>query len=191
MAPPSEMSFAEDVEEYPGGRMHGEGRDDNASAKTFVNKKGKSKIRFLGANPNNESSFSWTEEKSQSSTVLPSSKKKLKQSEEKLKNQRNGRKHSGTDPLRKDNTARVKQEHVEPGGKHRKGWDFKDQSELKEGINPRNRKKGKKNDAVGKNMLDKLDLLIEQYRSKFTQNDSLQSSDKKHGSKRLKRWFES
>ncbi|XP_073033608.1 uncharacterized protein [Primulina eburnea] len=168
-------------------------RDDDASAKTFVNKKGKSENRFRGANPNNESSFSLTEEKSQSSTVLhPSSKKKLKQSKEKVKNQQNGRKHGGTDPLRKDNTQSINQEHVEPAGKHRKGRAFKGQSEQsKEGINPRNRKKGQKNNAVGKDMVDKLDLLIEQYRSKFTQNDSLRSDDKKQGSKRLKRWFES
>ncbi|XP_073149549.1 uncharacterized protein [Henckelia pumila] len=169
---------------------------DDASAKTFVNKKGKSDNRFRGANPNNESSFSLTEEKSQStesSMVLhPLAKEKRKQSKEKVKNQQNGRKHGGTDPSQQNNTPSIKQEHVEPAGKHRKSRAFKDQSEQsKEGTNPRNRKKGKKNGAVGKDMVDKLDLLIEQYRSKFTQNDSLRSDDKKQGSKRLKRWFES
>ncbi|KZV26202.1 RNA-binding protein 28 [Dorcoceras hygrometricum] len=168
-------------------------RDDDASTKTFVDRKWKSSNKFSRENPNNESNSSLTEKKSQRSVVLdPSSKKKLKQSNEKVKNQQNGRKHGGADPLQKDNTPSVKQEHVEPAGKRRKKLGFKDQSEpSKEGINQRNRKKGKRNDAVGKDVVDKLDLLIEQYRSKFTQGDSLRSDDKKQGSKRLKRWFES
>lgn len=168
-------------------------RDDDASAKKFANKKGKSENRFRGTNSNNESSFSLTEDNSQSSTVVHLSlKKKPKQSKEKVKNLQNGRKQGGTDPSQKENRPSVKQDHVEPSGKHKKGRVFKDQSkQSKEGINPRNRKKGKKNDAAGKDMVDKLDLLIEQYRSKFTQNDFLRSDDKKQGSKRLKRWFES
>ncbi|KAL6502562.1 hypothetical protein OROHE_024567 [Orobanche hederae] len=65
---------------------------------------------------------------------------------------------------------------------------FNNQSE---GNGPRNRKRSKKNDPVGRDVADKLDALIEQYRSKFAGDDSTQTDDKKQGSKRLRRWFES
>uniref|UniRef100_A0A2P2LC57 RRM domain-containing protein n=3 Tax=Rhizophora mucronata TaxID=61149 RepID=A0A2P2LC57_RHIMU len=58
--------------------------------------------------------------------------------------------------------------------------------------NQNKRKRPKKNkDPVGRDLVDNLDMLIEQYRSKF----SMQSSNKSDGgiqaSKKLKRWFES
>ncbi|KAL6514547.1 hypothetical protein OROGR_020126 [Orobanche gracilis] len=69
-----------------------------------------------------------------------------------------------------------------------KGNVFNNQSE---GNGPRNRKRSKKNDPVGRDVADKLDALIEQYRSKFSGDDSTQTDEKKQGSKRLRRWFES
>ncbi|XP_057784367.1 uncharacterized protein LOC131001791 isoform X2 [Salvia miltiorrhiza] len=55
----------------------------------------------------------------------------------------------------------------------------------------RNRKRRKRSDPVGRDVTDKLDMLIEQYRSKFTGSSSTQSDGKKQGSKSLKRWFQS
>ncbi|GER46218.1 RNA-binding protein, partial [Striga asiatica] len=55
----------------------------------------------------------------------------------------------------------------------------------------RSRKRGKKSEPVGRDVGDKLDLLIEQYRAKFAGNDSAEAEGKKQSSKRLKRWFES
>ncbi|XP_019152686.1 PREDICTED: RNA-binding protein 28 [Ipomoea nil] len=53
-------------------------------------------------------------------------------------------------------------------------------------------KKGKKNkDPLGRDVVDKLDVLIEQYRSKFSKGSSDQTDGNKHGSKRLRRWFQS
>ncbi|XP_019183951.1 PREDICTED: RNA-binding protein 28-like [Ipomoea nil] len=53
-------------------------------------------------------------------------------------------------------------------------------------------KKGKKNkDPLGRDVVDKLDVLIEQYRSKFSKASSDQTDGNKHGSKRLRRWFQS
>ncbi|KAF9611800.1 hypothetical protein IFM89_035785 [Coptis chinensis] len=52
-------------------------------------------------------------------------------------------------------------------------------------------KKKKTKSASGKEVVDKLDLLIEQYRSKFSQKKQNTSEGEKQGSRQLKRWFES
>lgn len=53
-------------------------------------------------------------------------------------------------------------------------------------------KKSKKNkDPSGRDVVDKLDMLIEQYRSKFLQQSSNKSDGEKKGSKQLRRWFQS
>ncbi|KAL0348431.1 UNVERIFIED_CONTAM: RNA-binding protein 28 [Sesamum angustifolium] len=58
-----------------------------------------------------------------------------------------------------------------------------DRSEqLKEGNGPRNRKRSKKNDPVGRDVVDRLDMLIEQYTSKFSGSNSIQADDKKQSS---------
>lgn len=67
----------------------------------------------------------------------------------------------------------------------------RDQRSTEEDDASRNRKRRKRTDPVGRDVSDKLDLLIEQYRSKFTGGSSAKSDDKKLGSKNLKRWFQS
>lgn len=53
-------------------------------------------------------------------------------------------------------------------------------------------KRPKKNkDPVERDVVDKLDLLIEKYRTKFTQRSSNKSDSDKQGSKQLRRWFQS
>lgn len=95
--------------------------------------------------------------------------------------------------LKKGGKANIvsKEESKEPG-MQRKRSILHDQSEQsKEGYGPKNRKRTKRSDPIGRDPVDKLDRLIEQYRSKFTASDSIQTGDKKQGSKNLKRWFES
>ncbi|XVF01054.1 hypothetical protein REPUB_Repub04eG0054600 [Reevesia pubescens] len=54
------------------------------------------------------------------------------------------------------------------------------------------RKRSKRNkDPSGRDVVDKLDILIEQYRSKFSQPKSEAPDAEKLGSKKLRRWFQS
>ncbi|KAL2326435.1 hypothetical protein Fmac_025493 [Flemingia macrophylla] len=54
------------------------------------------------------------------------------------------------------------------------------------------KKRPKKNkDAVGKDVADKLDMLIEQYRSKFSHKGSQEKDGEKKPSKQLRKWFRS
>ncbi|CAJ1978137.1 unnamed protein product [Sphenostylis stenocarpa] len=54
------------------------------------------------------------------------------------------------------------------------------------------KKRPKKNkDSVGKDVVDKLDILIEQYRSKFSQKGSQENGEEKKPSKQLRKWFQS
>ncbi|TKY68107.1 RNA-binding protein 28 isoform X1 [Spatholobus suberectus] len=54
------------------------------------------------------------------------------------------------------------------------------------------KKRPKKNkDSVGKDVVDKLDVLIEQYRSKFSHKGSQGSDGEKKPSKQLRKWFQS
>lgn len=85
------------------------------------------------------------------------------------------------------NTVQNK-ERPEAVGMQRKRM-LRDQPEGNDGS--RIRKRSKKSDPVGRDTVDKLDMLIEQYRTKFTGNSSAQPDGKKQGSKNLKRWFES
>lgn len=65
-------------------------------------------------------------------------------------------------------------------------WEDKSTQEIK------GAKKRKKNtDPVGRDVVDKLDVLIEQYRSKFSKGGSDQTDGNKQCSKKLRRWFQS
>lgn len=52
-------------------------------------------------------------------------------------------------------------------------------------------KRRKNKDPLGQDTVDKLDLLIEQYRSKFSGNRTTKSEGENQGSRRLGRWFQS
>ncbi|KAM1002524.1 uncharacterized protein LOC126586666 [Malus sylvestris] len=66
------------------------------------------------------------------------------------------------------------------------------QKEVEGGENETRRKRPKKNkDPLGRDVVDKLDLLIEQYRSKYSQRSSAQTDGEKQGSKKLRKWFQS
>ncbi|KAG9130427.1 hypothetical protein Leryth_004369 [Lithospermum erythrorhizon] len=67
-----------------------------------------------------------------------------------------------------------------------------DRREVQKGVeNTNKRKKGKKNnDPLGRDETDKLDVLIEQYKSKFTQHTANQNEGGAQGGKKLRRWFQ-
>lgn len=55
----------------------------------------------------------------------------------------------------------------------------------------KNKRRQKNKDPLGRDAVDKLDMLIEQYRSKFTQKSSDKTNGEKQESRQLKRWFQS
>ncbi|KAG5239011.1 RNA recognition motif-containing family protein [Salix suchowensis] len=64
--------------------------------------------------------------------------------------------------------------------------------ENKGGKSSEKRKRPKKNkDPVGQDVADKLDMLIEQYKSKFSKQTTDKPEGKKQANKQLKRWFQS
>ncbi|XP_022726046.1 RNA-binding protein 28-like isoform X2 [Durio zibethinus] len=67
----------------------------------------------------------------------------------------------------------------------------KEQANRQEGKTNSKRKRSKRNkDPSGRDVVDKLDMLIEQYRSKFSQQKSKTSDAEKQGSKKIRRWFQ-
>ncbi|XWS67858.1 hypothetical protein CRYUN_Cryun04dG0041000 [Craigia yunnanensis] len=67
----------------------------------------------------------------------------------------------------------------------------KEQAKQREGETSSKGKRSKRNkDPSGRDVVDKLDMLIEQYRSKFSQPKSETSDAEKQGSKKLRRWFQ-
>ncbi|XP_060168458.1 uncharacterized protein LOC132599203 [Lycium barbarum] len=118
--------------------------------------------------------------------------KKLGGAKEKPKNNREGKKHGGFGSENSGN-ATPKVGHKEDITVRTTKRKFKDKSnEQKQNISLRNGKKDKKKkDPVGRDGVDKLDMLIEQYTSKFRHNSSNQTDSNQKGSKQLKRWFQS
>ncbi|KAL3843426.1 hypothetical protein ACJIZ3_000829 [Penstemon smallii] len=162
-------------------------RDEDTSPKKFGNKKVEEENVVSEGIASGDSNFSKKQNNSQRG------EKRLKRSKPEV-NDNQKRKRPGTqDTLPQRSTPNLvhKQESGEVGV-HNKRKLLHDRPKFsKEGISPRDRKRSKKSDPVGRDVTDKLDMLIEQYRSKFTQSDSTKTDKKKQGSKQLKRWFES
>ncbi|KAL2477969.1 RNA-binding (RRM/RBD/RNP motif) family protein [Forsythia ovata] len=116
-----------------------------------------------------------------------SPEKTLKGSKQQVQNQQKRRKPEGKESL--PVVSAHKQSQVEDSNMKRQRRGLQDLTKPKEGSNPRKRGK-RNNDPLGRDVVDKLDMLIEQYTSKFTQNNSNPTDDKKQGSKQLKRWFQ-
>lgn len=83
--------------------------------------------------------------------------------------------------------------HQEGAHLHTKKRRLQDQAqEYKEPIGSERRKKSKRNnDPLGRDVVDKLDTLIEQYKSKFARQNMDQTNLEKQGSKQIRRWFQS
>ncbi|XP_030944897.1 RNA-binding protein 28 isoform X2 [Quercus lobata] len=73
--------------------------------------------------------------------------------------------------------------------KKRKLQDQTEQQKKNRDLKDRRRSK-KTKVPVGKDEKDKLDMLIEQYRSKYSQKRSQKSDDEKQGSRQLRKWFQ-
>ncbi|CAB4320502.1 unnamed protein product [Prunus armeniaca] len=59
------------------------------------------------------------------------------------------------------------------------------------GIDVTRRKKSKKNKGpLGRDVTDKLDMLIEQYGSKYSQQSTVRTDGVKQGSRKLRKWFQ-
>ncbi|KAL6963824.1 hypothetical protein U1Q18_034829 [Sarracenia purpurea var. burkii] len=114
---------------------------------------------------------------------------------QKLRNHQNGGNPEDQKGLRGENKAdnALKPQLLSEVGSQMKKRKFKDQIKpQKEGITSTKRKRTKKNgDPLGRDAVDKLDMLIEQYRSKFSQHSSDKTGGEKQGSRQLRRWFES
>ncbi|PQM35741.1 RNA-binding protein 28 [Prunus yedoensis var. nudiflora] len=68
---------------------------------------------------------------------------------------------------------------------------LQEQKEVEGGENVTRRQRPKKNkDPLGRDVTDKLDMLIEQYRSKYSQRSSVQTDGEKQGSRKLRKWFQ-
>lgn len=118
--------------------------------------------------------------------------KKLGGTKQKLNDNQEGKRHGGFGSEKTGNaTPKVGQsEYVAARATKRKFEDKTNQQ--KQSVSLQNRKKDKKKkDAVGRDGVDKLDMLIEQYTSKFTRGSSNQTNSNQQRSKQLKRWFQS
>ncbi|XP_016511055.2 uncharacterized protein LOC107828288 [Nicotiana tabacum] len=128
--------------------------------------------------------------------------------DEKKNNKKEGKKLGGTKQKPKDNqegkklgrfgnehsdNAALKVGHKEDVAVRTKRRKLEDKTnQQKQTMSLQVKKKDKKNkNPAGRDAEDKLDMLIEQYRSKFTNNSSNQTDSKQQGSKQLKKWFQS
>ncbi|XP_055815663.1 uncharacterized protein LOC129885419 [Solanum dulcamara] len=118
--------------------------------------------------------------------------KKLGGAKQKLKDNQEGKKHSGFGRESSDNASLKvgRKEDVAVRTKKRKFEDKTNQQNQNISLHAKKKDK-KKRDPVGRDGVDKLDMLIEQYRSKFTHNSSNQTGSNQQVSKQLKRWFQS
>ncbi|KAG4969095.1 hypothetical protein GLYMA_12G236300v4 [Glycine max] len=124
------------------------------------------------------------------------SKKALKENREaalsmKPKNNENGHNNGGAS-LEGQNTA-TDSNRRKSGNKDDVGFrKRKMQNQEQEAGQKVLKKRLKKNKgSVGKDVVDKLDMLVEQYKSKFSHKGSLENDGEKRHSKQLRKWFQS
>ncbi|KAM3291760.1 RNA-binding protein 28 [Capsicum chacoense] len=119
--------------------------------------------------------------------------KKLRGAKPELKDNREGNKHGGFGSESSD-TAALKVGRKEDVAVRTKKRKFEDKTnQQKQDISVQNKKRDKKKKGpLGRDVVDKLDMLIEQYTSKFTHSSSNQTNGNQQRSKQqLKRWFQS
>ncbi|KAK2998552.1 hypothetical protein RJ639_024311 [Escallonia herrerae] len=120
---------------------------------------------------------------------------KLEGSSQKLRDRQGGRQADGGESLQGER-APMNDHKSQPRNKQTEKRKFPAQTEgKKEGSSSMNRKKTKRNkDPLGRDMGDKLDMLIEQYRSKFSQQSAERAErteGENQGRRQLRRWFQS
>lgn len=109
----------------------------------------------------------------------------------KSKNNQDGQNPSGT-LLEAQNTA-IDTNRKKSGNKDDVGYRKRKMQNQEEqgGEKVSRRRQKKKKEPAGKEVVDKLDMLIEQYRSKFSHKGSKGNDGEKQDSKQLRRWFQS
>ncbi|GAU31127.1 hypothetical protein TSUD_212330 [Trifolium subterraneum] len=133
-----------------------------------------------GLNSNNE----------QGNTDVLSSKESPKASARKLKNNQDGQNH-GAKLLEGKNTAIDSNNRKLSGKKDDAVYGKRKMQNQEQAGEKVSRKRAKKNkDSIGKDTVDKLDMLIEQYKSKFSQKGS-QRNDGEKKPQQLRKWYQS
>ncbi|KAK2978258.1 hypothetical protein RJ640_017109, partial [Escallonia rubra] len=117
---------------------------------------------------------------------------KLEGSSQKLRDRQGGRKADGGESVQGER-APMNDHKSRPRNKQTEKRKFPAQTGgEKEGSSSTNRKKTKRNkDPLGRDMGDKLDMLIEQYRSKFSKQSAEKTEGENQGRRQLRRWFQS
>jgi len=145
-------------------------------------------------NTNGESGDTLANEKSKRQKGNKKNKRALKENPEALsmkpKNNQNGQKNGGAsaeDQNTAPNRRKSGNKDDDTGFRKRKMQN----QEQEAGQKMVSKKRPKKNKgSVGKDVVDKLDMLIEQYRSKFSHKSSQENGEKKP-SKQVRKWFQS
>ncbi|XP_047970098.1 RNA-binding protein 28-like isoform X2 [Salvia hispanica] len=164
-------------------------RDGDASVRTYDNKRGELANKSTEGMVAEEGGKKWQKgpRKVSKSRVPPPENKS--NSNMNVSGQRKGRGAGGQEPIQSNTVTKKEGRNA---GMPRKRMPREQFEQSKEGDGgERNRKRRKRSDPVGRDVTDKLDKLIEKYRSKFTGSGSTQSDVKKQGTKSLKRWFQS
>ncbi|XP_019453432.1 PREDICTED: RNA-binding protein 28-like isoform X2 [Lupinus angustifolius] len=108
----------------------------------------------------------------------------------KPRNEKGDRNHGNTSHEAQNTT--IDTNRIKAGNKVDVGFRKRKMQNQEEPVQDVSRKRSKKKKApVGKEAVDKLDMLIEQYRSKFSHKGSQGNDGDKKPSKQLRKWFES
>ncbi|XP_041991241.1 RNA-binding protein 28-like [Salvia splendens] len=164
-------------------------RDGDASVRTYDNKRGELANKSTEGMMAEEGGKKWQKgpRKVSKSRVPPPETKS--NSNMNVSGQRKGRGAGGQEHIQSNTVTKKEGRDAGMPRKRMPSEQFEQSTEGDGG--ERNRKRRKRSDPVGRDVTDKLDKLIEQYRSKFTGSSSTQSDGKKQGTKSLKRWFQS
>jgi nucleolar protein 4 len=125
-------------------------------------------------------------------TDMLSSKESLKASARKSKNNDDGQNHGGK--LHEGKNTAIDSNNMKISGKKDDVVYGKRKMQNREQAGEKvSRKRAKKNkDSIGKDTVDKLDMLIEQYKSKFSQKGSQgNDGEKKQPQQQLRKWYQS
>ncbi|KAF1885473.1 hypothetical protein Lal_00029362 [Lupinus albus] len=108
----------------------------------------------------------------------------------KPRNEKGGQNHGNTSHEAQNTT--IDANRIKAGNKVDVGFRKRKMQNQEDAVQDVSRKRTKKKKApVGKEAVDKLDMLIEQYRSKFSHKGSQGNDGDKKPSKQLRKWFES
>jgi len=105
--------------------------------------------------------------------------------------------HGGNDKDKKSHPSKdqamnvLKSPSLEGGPAQMRKRKLPDQKEQQNRPSLKKRNTRKNKDPLGRDVVDKLDVLVEQYRAKFSQHNSDRTDGEKQGSRQIRRWFQS